>query len=91
MDIPDLDSATDALTTALSGPARVSGDAGSVDSHRITDLIAAHQYLSAVAAANTRSRGLRYNRLIPGGTVGRVAIGNPRYVILPSTFDRLGY
>ena len=61
--------AEDALTNALSGPARVSGDAGSVEQHSIPDLIQADKYLSGKAAAANPNRGLMITSLIPDGTV----------------------
>lgn len=67
----DTVSAETALATALSGPAEVSGDAGSVRSHSLPDLIAAHKYLAGVCAANSPSRGLRFNRFVPDGAVRR--------------------
>ena len=65
----DTDTTNTALVNALSGPRRVTGDAGSVETHSITDLIKADQYLSAKAAGKLRNRGLRFNKLIPPGTV----------------------
>ena len=87
----NFDTATNALTNAISGPSQVTGDAGSVRSHPLPDLIAACNYAAAAAGVQGRRRGVRYNRLIPGGTVGRPALGDPRWVVLPSTFDRLGW
>lgn len=58
-----------ALTQALAGPARVSGDAGSVESHRLSDLIAADKHLKGQDAAGKPARGLRITRLLPPGTV----------------------
>lgn len=67
----DVDTVSNALADALTGPAAVSGDAGSVTARPIPDLIAAHKYLSGIAAASSRTRGLRFNRLVPDGTVSR--------------------
>lgn len=61
--------ASDALSAALAGPAKVSGDAGSVESHKIADMIAADQYLAAKDAASSTRQGLRITRLIPPGAV----------------------
>ncbi len=58
-----------AIIAALSGPQSVSGDAGSVTNRSIDDLIKAANYLRGVDAANSPSRGLRFSRMIPDGTV----------------------
>lgn len=50
------------------GPARVSGDAGSVEQHSLSDQIAADRYLASKDAAKTPLRGLRLNKFIPSGT-----------------------
>ena len=60
-----------AITNALTGPAEVSGDAGSVRSHNVVDLIAVDKYLLAKCAVQNKGRGLYFNRLIPAGTTGR--------------------
>lgn len=65
----DTDASNAALLGALAGPRRVTGDAGSVEQFSAADLIKIDQYLAAKAAASTRRRGLRFNRLIPDGAV----------------------
>lgn len=67
----NLDTAQAALVNALTGPRRVTGDAGSVEQFTLAELIAANNYLQAQAAGATRNRGLRFNRLVPPGTSGR--------------------
>jgi hypothetical protein len=52
-----------------SGPAKASGDAGSVEQHKLADQIAADRYLSSKEAAERKKRGLRFNKLVPPGTV----------------------
>lgn len=59
--------ATDALNLALGGPAEVSGDAGSVKQHSLSDLIAADKYLAARCATTKARRGLRFTKLVPPG------------------------
>ena len=50
------------------GPARVTGDQGSVQQHSLKDQIAADRYLAAKQAAKkSRNRGLRFNRLVLPG------------------------
>lgn len=50
------------------GPAKVTGDAGSVEQHSLADQIAADRYLAAKDAASKKHRGLRFNKLVPPGT-----------------------
>jgi hypothetical protein len=53
------------------GPKRVRTDAGEVESQSLADMIEADKYLAArnaTAATNTH-RGLRFNKLIPPGSV----------------------
>jgi hypothetical protein len=50
-------------------PAKASGDAGSVEQHKLSDQIAADRYLSSKGAADTAKRGLRFNKLVPPGAV----------------------
>jgi hypothetical protein len=65
----DAETTSDAILSALAGPKRVSGDAGSVEQHSIPDLIAADRYVrSRCGGANPR-RGLRITKLVPPGTV----------------------
>lgn len=49
------------------GPAKASGDAGSVEQHPLPDQIEADRYLAAKEAAKQPQRGLRFNKLVPPG------------------------
>ena len=49
------------------GPAKASGDSGSMEQHKIPDQIAADKYLASKAAAKSKSRGLVFNRIVPPG------------------------
>lgn len=49
------------------GPAKASGDSGSVEQHNLKDQIEADRYLASKAATKRRDRGLRMNRLSPPG------------------------
>ena len=52
------------------GPSKVTGDAGSVEQHRLTDQIAADKYLASKAAANKQGHlGIRLTKLSPSGTM----------------------
>ena len=63
---------TDELESAIrenaSGPAKASGDAGSVEQHKLTEQIAADKHLASKQAVTKRTRGLRFNKLVPPGT-----------------------
>jgi hypothetical protein len=50
------------------GPAKAAGDAGSVEQHKLTDQIEADKYLASKKAAKSKSRGLRFNKVVPPGT-----------------------
>ncbi|MBX3399536.1 MAG: hypothetical protein KF873_12405 [Gemmataceae bacterium] len=49
------------------GPAKASGDAGSVEQHPLPDQIEADRYLASKDAAKQPQRGLRFNKLVPPG------------------------
>jgi hypothetical protein len=61
------DDLTDAIEAAAKNPQRVRTDAGEVEAHPLPDQIEADKYLKAKAAAGTKSRGLRFNQIVPGG------------------------
>jgi len=50
------------------GPAKVAGDSGSVEQHKLADQIEADRYLCSKEAAKSKSRGLQFNKLVPPGT-----------------------
>lgn len=50
------------------GPAKASGDSGSMEQHKLPDQIAADRYLRSKDAAKSKSRGLRFSKLVPPGT-----------------------
>jgi hypothetical protein len=62
------DNLDDTIRDNAAGPARVSGDAGSVEQHDLADQIAADRYLAAKDAAKAKNRGLRFNKICPPGT-----------------------
>lgn len=47
------------------GPAKASGDAGSVEQHKLTDQIAADKHLAGKDAVAKPHRGLRFNKFVP--------------------------
>ena len=60
----------DPIRQNASGPAKASGDAGSVEQHKLTEQIAADRHLAAKQAVTTKHRGLRFNKLSPPGAAG---------------------
>jgi hypothetical protein len=61
------DELDDTIRDNAQGPAKVSGDAGSVEQHKLTEQIEADRYLQSKNAAKSKSRGLRFNKLVPPG------------------------
>ncbi len=59
------DELDDAIEQNAKGPAKASGDAGSVEQHAPSEQIAADKYLQSKEAVKKPQRGLRFNRLIP--------------------------
>lgn len=49
------------------GPAKVSGDAGSVEQHPLSEQIAADRYLRSKEAARSKGVGLRFTKIVPPG------------------------
>ena len=62
------ESLEDKIRENAEGPAKAAGDAGSVEQHKLTDQIEADKYLAGKEAAKSRSRGLRFNKVVPPGT-----------------------
>ncbi len=56
-----------AIRDNAAGPAKASGDTGSVEQHKLADQIAADRYLASKEAAKSKSRGLKFNKLVPPG------------------------
>ena len=63
------DELRDKIAETATGPKRVRTDAGEVEAQDLASMIEADKYLSAKAASQTKSRGLRFNKLIPPGTM----------------------
>ena len=61
------DATDEKLREQAQAPAKVSGDAGSVEQHPLPDQIEADRYLAAKEAIKKRNRGLRLNKLVPPG------------------------
>ncbi len=56
-----------AIRDNADGPAKASGDAGSVEQHKLPDQIAADRYLASKQAARSKRLGLRITRIVPPG------------------------
>ncbi|GIW55547.1 MAG: hypothetical protein KatS3mg082_1951 [Nitrospiraceae bacterium] len=60
----DLDTA---IHDNAQGPAKATGDSGSIEQHTLPDQIAADKYLASKEAAKSKRRGLVFNKLVPPG------------------------
>lgn len=61
---------TTTIETSAAGPAKASGDSGSVEQHNLKDVIEADKYLKQATAVSTNPRfGLRFAKLSPPGTI----------------------
>jgi len=61
------DELDDTIRQNAQGPAKASGDAGSVEQHKLPDQIEADRYLASKEAARSKRRGLVFNQLVPPG------------------------
>jgi hypothetical protein len=58
----------DAIEQNAQGPAKASGDEGSVEQHPLRDQIEADRYLATKDAVKKGKRGLRFSKLVPPGS-----------------------
>lgn len=63
------DEVSNKLAEAAVGPKRVRTDAGEVEAHDLEQIIEADKYLAAKSATASKTRGLRFNKIIPPGTI----------------------
>ena len=61
------DDLQDEIRENAQAPAKVSGDAGSVEQHKLSEQIAADKHLASKEAVTQPKRGLRFNKLVPPG------------------------
>lgn len=61
------DELDDKIRENAEGPAKASGDSGSVEQHKLSEQIEADRYLNSKKAAKNKNRGLRLNKLVPPG------------------------
>ena len=59
-----------AIRDNAAGPAKATGDSGSVEQHPLKDQIEADRYLASKAAAKSPAKALRLTRLTPPGAEG---------------------
>ena len=57
----------DTIRQNADGPAKVSGDAGSVEQHKLSEQIEADKYLASKEASKSKRRGLQFNKIVPPG------------------------
>lgn len=61
------DNLEDKIRDNAAGPAKVSGDAGSVEQHKLTEQVEAAKFLASKEAVKKKGRGLRFSKLVPPG------------------------
>ena len=61
------DELDDVIRENATGPAKASGDSGSMEQHKLADQIAADRYLNSKNAARAKGRGIGLSRLVPPG------------------------
>ena len=63
------DTLDDIIKTNAEGPAKVSGDSGSIEQQSLTDQIAVDKYLESKKASRASGLGIKLAKISPGGTV----------------------
>ena len=62
------DGLTQTIEDNAQGPAKASGDSGSMEQHPLPDQIAADRYLESKKAAKRKGLGISMKKLVPSGT-----------------------
>ena len=62
------DSLDETIRTNAEGPAKASGDSGSMEQHSLPDQIAADRYLESKKATKRKGLGISMKKLVPPGT-----------------------
>ena len=52
------------------GPAKATGDSGSVEQHRLRDQVEADRYLESKKATRRKGVGVKFAKLVPPGSAG---------------------
>jgi len=63
------DTLDNSILTNAQGPAKASGDAGSMEQHPLSEQIAADKYLASKKASRAKGLGLKLAKITPGGTL----------------------
>ncbi len=63
------DTLDNSIKTNAEGPAKASGDSGSVEQHKLTDQIAVSKHLASKEAMASPGLGIKLVKLSPGGAV----------------------
>ena len=63
------DTLDNSIKTNAEGPAKASGDSGSVEQHKLSEQIAADKYLESKKASRAKGLGVKLAKISPGGTV----------------------
>lgn len=58
----------DTIEENAKGPAKATGDSGSIEQHPLPDQIAADRYLQSKKAARNKGLGVKFSKLVPPGT-----------------------
>ena len=67
--MPMTDTLDNSIRTNAEGPAKASGDSGSVEQHKLSEQIAADKYLESRKASRGKGLGVKLAKISPGGTV----------------------
>ena len=62
------DDLSETILENAQGPAKASGDAGSMEQHPLPEQIAADRYLESKKAARRKGLGIALKKLVPPGT-----------------------
>ena len=62
------DEIEDAIMENAQGPAKATGDSGSMEQHSLPDQIAADRYLESKRASRRKGLGIGLKKLVPPGT-----------------------
>lgn len=62
------DELDDTIRENAQGPAKASGDAGSMEQHSLSEQIAADRYLQSKQAVRSKGLGLRITKIVPPGS-----------------------
>jgi len=62
------DTLDNSIKTNAEGPAKASGDSGSVEQHALAEQIAADKYLASKQASRSKGLGIKLAKISPGGT-----------------------